>query len=128
MAERLEQREIAVDLDRQMQVGQVGAVTDDTARHLRIAEVEQTRLPQRVDREDPGALALRDLERAQHPRVIGAGILTGEDDQLGVVDVVRVTEALPMPMLSARATLVDSWHMLEQSGRLFVPKARTNSW
>ncbi len=38
------------------------------------------------------------------------------------------TEALPMPMVSARATEVDSWHMLEQSGRLFVPKARANSW
>ena len=40
----------------------------------------------------------------------------------------RVTEPLPMPMTSASATDVDSWHMLEQSGRLLVPKARTKSW
>ena len=40
----------------------------------------------------------------------------------------RLTLPLPMPIASARATLVDSWHMLEQSGRLFVPNARTNSW
>ena len=40
----------------------------------------------------------------------------------------RVTLALPMPMVSARAMLVDSWHMFEQSGRLLVPYARTNSW
>ena len=33
-----------------------------------------------------------------------------------------------MPMVSARATEVDSWHMLEQSGRLLVPKARAKSW
>ncbi|NCL72706.1 hypothetical protein AIIKEEIJ_00141 [Rhodococcus sp. YH1] len=39
-----------------------------------------------------------------------------------------VTLALPMPIDSCSAMLVDSWHMLEQSGRLFVPKARANSW
>ena len=33
----------------------------------------------------------------------------------------RVTEPLPMPRTSASATDVDSWHMLEQSGRLLVP-------
>ena len=33
-----------------------------------------------------------------------------------------------MPIVSASATEVDSWHMLEQSGRLLVPKARANSW
>ena len=33
-----------------------------------------------------------------------------------------------MPIDSASPTLVDSWHMLEQSGRLFVPNARTKSW
>ena len=27
-----------------------------------------------------------------------------------------------MPMVSASATPLDSWHMFEQSGRLFVPK------
>ena len=40
----------------------------------------------------------------------------------------RVTLALPIPIVSASATEVDSWHMLEQSGRLFVPYARMNSW
>ncbi len=35
---------------------------------------------------------------------------------------------LPMPTTSAIARLVDSWHMFEQSGRLLVPNARTNSW
>ena len=40
----------------------------------------------------------------------------------------RLTEPLPMPMVSASATEVDSWHMFEQSGRLLVPKARANSW
>ena len=33
-----------------------------------------------------------------------------------------------MPMVSTSAEPEDSWHMLEQSGRLLVPKARTKSW
>ena len=37
------------------------------------------------------------------------------------------TVPLPTPMLSGSATLVDSWHMLEQSGKLLVPKARANT-
>ena len=40
----------------------------------------------------------------------------------------RLTEPLPIPIASASATEVDSWHMFEQSGRLLVPNARTNSW
>ncbi len=39
-----------------------------------------------------------------------------------------VTVPLPMPIVSVSATPLDSWHMFEQSGRLFVPSARTNSW
>ena len=40
----------------------------------------------------------------------------------------RETEPLPMPMASCSPTDVDSWHMFEQSGRLFVPYARAKSW
>jgi hypothetical protein len=40
----------------------------------------------------------------------------------------RITVPLPIPMLSGSPTLVGSWHMFEQSGKLFVPKRRTNSW
>ncbi len=40
----------------------------------------------------------------------------------------RLTEPLPMPMVSSRATEVDSWHMFEQSGRLLVPYCRAKSW
>ena len=38
------------------------------------------------------------------------------------------TVPLPTPILSGRPTLVGSWHMFEQSGKLFVPKRRTNNW
>ena len=40
----------------------------------------------------------------------------------------RLTEPLPMPIVWPSADPDDSWHMLEQSGRLLVPKARTKSW
>jgi hypothetical protein len=40
----------------------------------------------------------------------------------------RVTLPLPMPIVSVSATPLDSWHMLEQSGMLFVPKRLTRSW
>ena len=35
---------------------------------------------------------------------------------------------LPTPSVSVRATPLDSWHMFEQSGRLFVPSLRAKSW
>ena len=41
---------------------------------------------------------------------------------------VNTTVDLPTPMLSTIAAPDDSWHMLEQSGRLFVPKLLTKSW
>ena len=39
-----------------------------------------------------------------------------------------VTVPLPTPIVLDSATPEDSWHMLEQSGRLFVPYARANNW
>ena len=40
----------------------------------------------------------------------------------------RVTTPLPIPIVSVSAAPLDSWHMFEQSGRLFVPKRRASSW
>ena len=39
-----------------------------------------------------------------------------------------VTVPLPTPIDCGSPTLVASWHMFEQSGKLLVPKARANSW
>ncbi len=38
------------------------------------------------------------------------------------------TLPLPTPIVSDRAEPDDSWHMLEQSGRLLVPSLRAKSW
>ncbi len=40
----------------------------------------------------------------------------------------NTTVDLPTPMLWTIAVPDDSWHMFEQSGRLFVPNCRTKSW
>ena len=40
----------------------------------------------------------------------------------------RLTEPLPIPIVSLSADPEDSWHMFEQSGRLLVPSARAKSW
>ena len=37
------------------------------------------------------------------------------------------TVPLPMPIESDNANPEDSWHIFEQSGRLFVPNARANN-
>jgi hypothetical protein len=38
------------------------------------------------------------------------------------------TLPLPTPSVSVSAKPLDSWQRFEQSGRLFVPNARTKSW
>ena len=40
----------------------------------------------------------------------------------------RDTVPLPMPMVCVSAVPLLSWHMFEQSGRLFVPSMRATSW
>jgi hypothetical protein len=40
----------------------------------------------------------------------------------------RSTVPLPLPIAAVIARPLASWHMFEQSGRLFVPNSRTQSW
>ena len=40
----------------------------------------------------------------------------------------RSTVPLPVPIAAVSARPLASWHMFEQSGRLFVPNSRTHSW
>ena len=61
--------------------------------------------------------------------MVGAGVLAGDDDAgRRSATSSTVTEPLPMPIESVSAAPEDSWHMLEQSGRLLVPKLRTSNW
>ena len=90
---------------------------------LRVPEADQPGLRQRVDGDDLRAAALRQLQRGEHPRVVGAGVLADDEDEVGLLDVVE-GDACPCRRRSCRRapTPLDSWHMFEQSGRLFVPK------
>ena len=88
-ADRLEQCEVAVHLDREVQVGKSGPDTRQPARGLWVVEPLQACLLERVDGEDLGSVLLRLLQCRQHARVVGARVLTTDHDQLGVVDVLQ---------------------------------------
>ena len=61
--------------------------------------------------------------------MIGAGVLPDDDDEVGLLEILQFhADPLPMPRLSTNAVPDDSWHMLEQSGRLFVPNCLAKSW
>ena len=90
----LEQGEVGADRHGQVEVGERRPPSGQTADPLRVAEGEQTGLGQRVDGDDGGAVALGLLERAEHARVVGAGVLAGDDDQLGSLEVVEGDRAL----------------------------------
>ena len=121
-ADRLEQRQVAVDPDRQVQVGERRCPCRPARGRLRVVEPHSPASRSGLIETILAPLLLGLLQRGEHPRVVGAGVLADDHDQLGVVDVLEVTAPLPMPIDSASAAPVDSWHMFEQSGRLLVPK------
>jgi hypothetical protein len=95
LAESLKEGEVAVDLDRQVDVGQVGAGAEQSARLLRVPEVDQASLPKWVDRDQLRPVSFGDLEGTQHPRMIRARVLAGQDQQLGRVDIGEGDAGLP---------------------------------
>lgn len=87
-AQALEQGHVAAEADLQELVGDVDTAPDHAVGLLRILEPAQAGLGQGgVDRDDPCAVALRLLERRQHPRMIRARILSCDDDQTGLFEV-----------------------------------------
>jgi hypothetical protein len=94
VAEGLEQREVPAHLDLQVFVSQRRAAAHHTGERLRVAEVEQAGLGQRVHRHHLAAVVLAFLQRGQHAGMVGAGVLPYDEDQLGVVDVIQRYRAL----------------------------------
>ena len=90
----LEEREVAVDLDREVVVCELRPPTEQPARPLRVLEALQAGFGQRVDGDDGGARSLGRLQRGQHPRVIGARVLAHHDDQVGGDEIGDVDRAL----------------------------------
>ena len=92
---RLEQGEVTVDLDLKEEVGELRAAPHNALRSLWILEAQEACFRQRVDRHDARAVLLCRLERGQHSWVIRAGVLTGNDDEFCLVEVVEQNAAFP---------------------------------
>ncbi len=60
--------------------------------------------------------------------MVGARVLAEDEDRVGVFEIFQRDRALADADLRPHALPLGSWHMLEQSGKLFVPYSRTNSW
>ena len=93
-AEPREQRHVAAEPDLDELVGDRDAVADDAVHLLRILEPHQAGLGQRVDGDDLGAVGLCLLQDRQHAGMVGARVLTGDQDAVGVRDVVDGHRAL----------------------------------
>ncbi len=106
-----EERHVAAEADLDELVGDRDAVPHHAVHLLRILEPHQAGLWQRVDRDDLRAGRLGLLEHRQHPRMVGAGVLSGDQDAVGVLDVEHRHRALadadgvrPTPSPTIRGT------------------------
>ena len=97
---------------------------------LRIFETEGAGLRQWIHEDDLAAALFGGLQRGEHARVIGARVLPEDEDGVRLIKVGQLHAPLADPDHRGQrhAALVDSWHIFEQSGRLFVPQARAKSW
>ena len=123
----LEQRDVAADAHAHEALGQLRAGAEQPSGLLRMLEAHEPALAQRVHAHDAAAAARGLLQRGEHARVVGARVLPDHEDQIGLREVREQTVPLPTPIISPSPTPLDSWHMFEQSGRLFVPNSRTKS-
>ncbi|CAO5230012.1 hypothetical protein FAGKG844_130072 [Frankia sp. AgKG'84/4] len=93
----LEQRKVTAEADLQELVGERGAAPEQAAGVLRVTEPQQRRLGQRVDRDDTAAGALDPFQRAEHPRMVRAGVLPDDEHQVGGLQVGEGHRALADP-------------------------------
>ena len=103
-----------------------GGHLDELVRDDRAAA---SRFDQRVDVDELRAAPLGLGQRGQHPRRIRGGVVAHQPDQRRRPSQSRrSTVPFPVPSAAVSARPLASWHMFEQSGRLFVPNSRTQSW
>ena len=92
-----EQSQVAAEADLHELVGDRHAVAHHAAHPLRVLEPDQRGLGQRVDRDDLGAVGFCPLQHREHPWVVGARVLPGDDDQVRVFEVPDAYRALADP-------------------------------
>ncbi|GGV13988.1 hypothetical protein GCM10010275_64090 [Streptomyces litmocidini] len=86
------------------------------------------RLDERVDVHDPRAPGVGPGEGGEHAGALEAALTPMTNSASAVSQSARSTVPLPVPSEACRALPLASWHMGEQSGRLFVPSSRAISW
>ena len=129
LADAEEERLVAADLDLDELARERDATGEQIERMLRMREPRQADFAQRIDADDRRAALRRLAQRRQHARVVRARVLADHEDQIAVLEVVRARRVpLSTPTTSSSALPLDSWHMFEQSGKLFVPNMRPSSW
>ena len=94
--QQAEERLVAADADLEEEVGEGGAL-EHAEGGLGVLEPLQAGLGQRVHRDDLRSGGLGLFEGREHPGVVGAGVLSGDDDQVGLVEVLEADAALADP-------------------------------
>ena len=85
----LEEREVATHPDLQVEVGQRGFAAEHPAHLLRVLERHEARLDERVDGDNLRPAAMRLLQGGEHAGVVRAGVLAGDEDDLGLFEVLE---------------------------------------
>ena len=88
-SEPTEQRLIATEANREMQVGELGSAAGEATESLRVLEPQKAGFRERVHGKDPSAAALDLLQRREHPGVVRAGVLADHDHEIGGVEVLE---------------------------------------
>lgn len=93
LVEEPEEGLVAADPDLEEEVVECGA-PDHAERGLRVLEPLQAGLGERIHRDDLRAGRFGLLQGGEHPGVVRAGVLTGDDDQVRPVEVLQGDAAL----------------------------------
>ena len=85
----LEQRHVAIDFYLQILLGQRRGHAEHAAHFLRMRKAQQTGFLQGIHRHDLGTVAFGGLQRAEHARVVGAGVLAEDKNGFGLFEVLQ---------------------------------------
>src|ERR1051326_4666497 len=109
-----EQRHVTIDSHLQKQISQLSSRTKQSQYLLRMLEACHPDFRQRIDVHQLAPVSLRALQRRQHPRMIGAGILPNDKDRFRAIEVFERDCSLP-----------DSDRLAQRSATRFVTHVRT---
>ena len=126
--QRLEERGVTADSDRKVQIGQL--IVKEVHAHvvLRVLEALESSLWKRVHVDDACSFALCISEGSQHPRMVGAWVLTDDHNHIGLIEVRQANRALADANGASEGFPAGLVAHVRAVGRLLVPRLRTMSW